>query len=169
MAITPDAERKRRSRAHQSGDHSTCLPGYCPEVTPVKVEMPAGAGYAFGPGGQSLWDECGRGADLKPGIRRLLVEACRIADRLDRLDSALADPEARWLTVHAQPNEEAYRIIVDKVLAEARQQATVLGGLMARIYPTPVAKPATEQPEESPRADKPANVLDFGPLAARRG
>ena len=90
------AERQRRYRAHKRGDHSLCDPNRgCNGVTPVTGGS-AGSGPAaptgLGARGHRLWAAL---AESIPGPAHLVLveEACRIADRLDRLDRALVDSE----------------------------------------------------------------------------
>ena len=122
-----DAERQRRSRAHRKGDHSLCLPGRCPVVTP-RDNRPPQRLVEVGPGDLGL-----RGARLYaevsaawPGMtalhRELLLETCRMADRLDQLDVMLAGGD--WLRFHASPtNENEVRVYIDRLLTEARECA----------------------------------------------
>lgn len=85
---------------------------------------------------------------LGPMQRVLLMEACRIADRLDKLETQLTDPESEWLRV--EPDREdptrPVEVVVDKALAESRQQATALKGLIAEIRQA--AKVAPADPKE---------------------
>jgi hypothetical protein len=64
--------------------------------------------------GQRLSDDLTGDADPY-AITVMIVEACRIADRLENLDVLIADQQTQW------------------ALAEARQQATVLRQLLAEI------------------------------------
>ena len=60
----------------------------------------------------------------------LLEEACRIADRLDRLDGVLSGRD--FLRV-GQDEDGDYVLRVDSALSEARQQANVLKQLVAAL------------------------------------
>ena len=86
----------------------------------------------FGPRGQRLWDAY---ADLVDGERGLVLleEACRTADRLDRLDALLVGDEDVWFRLVHNTRTEDYEIKVDGALVEARQQAAVLRQLLSSI------------------------------------
>lgn len=138
MGLTA-TERQRRSRAHKADDHSLCDPKRCPDapaaavtgdVTP-SVTRDSGAPRWFRAGGQRLWDEMG-GDGLSGTQRVLLEQACRIVDRLDRLDAILNGRDRAWLTLDVGDDGEI-TVIVDKVLGESRQQATALKQLFAEL------------------------------------
>jgi hypothetical protein len=156
------AERKRRSRAHQRGDHSLCIPGRCEDVTPqVTVEEPRHErdseqvseqvsathlnprGPELGPSGSALWLEMTKDGQLPALQAVLLLEACRIADRLDKLDAQLRGED--WLRFLADEAGSEVSVVVDKVLAEARQQATALKQIVAELR-TAAGKPASKTP-----------------------
>lgn len=62
----------------------------------------------------------------------LLEEACRIADRLDRLDALLIGDRDSWVRVVSDGNGE-YELVIDSALTEARQQALALRQLLSSI------------------------------------
>lgn len=72
-------------------------------------------------------------AESPPGPLRtqLLVEACRIADRLDLLDIQLHG--GSWLRFRHDETGTEVTVYIDRVLAEAREQATALRGLVAEL------------------------------------
>lgn len=172
------AERARRARRHKRGDHTLCDPTRrCealelldlePLPTPMAaapVAEPDEAPRRRGPRGQQLWDDLA-GVDLPPTHRVLLDEACRIVDRLDRLDGAL-ERKKTWLRFDTADTGEVI-VIVDNVLAETRQQASTLKALIAEIRaaaPKPSAKPAR------PSAAKPkgGGLADLTARIAARG
>lgn len=139
--LTP-AERQRRSRRHKAGDHSLCDPGRgcgrpqpAPEPSPSLEPTRPLVAQSFGPRGTQLWDEMS-GAQLGPSHRVLLVEACRLADRLDRLDGMLSGAE--WFT-ERHDDDERLVVVVDALLAEARQHASALRAIVAQLEPRPKA------------------------------
>lgn len=77
---------------------------------------------------QALWDELA--PHLDAAGRVMLLEACRIADRLDRLD-AIIDGNDEWLRISTEQGDVI--VAVDAALAEARGQATTLRGLLADL------------------------------------
>lgn len=66
----------------------------------------------------------------------LVQEACRIADRLDALDEIVTG-KAEWIELMKFRMRLSDDVVVevkfDNVLAEARQQASALRGLMAQL------------------------------------
>lgn len=132
------ALRQRRSRLHKRGDHTLCVLGRCPDVTPPVTRDTASdqgertAGLAAA--GRSLWSLMTAGAMLGPMQKVLLLEACRIVDRLEKLDAQLRGAERDWLRLEPLDDEgTAYVVIVDKALSESRQQAATLKGILAEI------------------------------------
>lgn len=136
MADSP-ALRARRSRRHSSGDHSICRPdAYCRTSTeddpqrlvatlPVSV-----SNVTLGERGQELWQA------LRPTLAgplqvALLLEVCRIADRLDTLDRQLHGDA--WLRFRHHESGVEVTVYVDRVLSEAREQATTFKGLVAEL------------------------------------
>lgn len=147
-AKASDAERARRYRRHKSGDHSMCLLGRCAAVTedgnvtlpgyvtpetslPVGVTPPEGLASR----GSSLWRDVTTGASLGPLEATMLAEACRIADRLEQLDRQLRGED--WLRFHARDDAGTQiDVYVDKVLSEAREQATAFKGIWSELKKT---------------------------------
>jgi hypothetical protein len=81
----------------------------------------------------TLWREM-NGDQLAPAVRVLLEEACRIADRLDKLDRLLDGDAEQWVRlVEDRGDPERQFVVIDRPLAEARQQATALKQLIAEI------------------------------------
>ncbi|MGH3096954.1 MAG: hypothetical protein ACRDMV_13265 [Streptosporangiales bacterium] len=130
-----DAQRARRYRRHKAGDHSLCTPGRCPALTAPSVVMIAAEsaeqGRVLGRSGAELWDRIM--ADQTPGPVQavLLLEACRITDRLDALDRQLRGED--WLRFRHDGSGVEVTVYVDKVLAEAREQAVALKTILAEL------------------------------------
>lgn len=175
------AERQARFRAHRAGRHDLCPPDReCRSGRPQRrgraspaldeapspgrgAPLPHGAGPREGMAGglaRELWDE------LSPllGIahRVVLLEACRLADRLDRLD-AIVDGNDEWLRISTDEGGEIV-VAVDAALAEARQGATALRGMVADLVKALPKTPAGRgaQPKGGGLADLSARI------AARR-
>lgn len=127
------ALRTRRSRKHADDDHSLCIPGRC-EVLDAQdgtVPGPRDGQLALGPSGQRLHDEITKGGVLQPTTRVMLLEACRMVDRLDQLDRQLHGGD--WLRFRRREDELHVIVHMDRALAEAREQATALRGLLTDI------------------------------------
>jgi hypothetical protein len=137
MADSP-AIRQRRYRLHKGGDHSLCVLGRCESVTPP-VTRNTGSDLqeqtgGLGPAGRNLWSLMTGGKLLGPMQMVMLLEACRIVDRLDKLDAQLRGVDREWLTLEsADPEGSTLVVVVDRALSEARQQAATLKGLLAEI------------------------------------
>jgi hypothetical protein len=87
----------------------------------------------LGPTGDRLWRELD-GAKLTGGRRNLAIEACRIADRLDKLDRLLRGDAEDWLDfVDTRGNPNRQELVINAPLAESRQQATALKQIVAEL------------------------------------
>jgi len=147
------AERARRYRRHRQGDHSLCLVGNCTAVTavtvtenvtlnlPVTRTEPVDAVPGLGERGQRLWDDVT--AYWKPPAmhREMLLEACRMADRLEKLDRQLKGED--WLRFWTRDDDGSeVTVYVDKVLSEARELAGQFRMVIADLAKAmPAAKP----------------------------
>lgn len=70
---------------------------------------------------------------MDPAQIVILEEACRTADRLDRLDSILRGVDAEWLRLRLGADEGDVTVVLAGPLAEARQQQTVLKQLLVAL------------------------------------
>lgn len=131
---TSATERQRRSRAHKRGDHSLCSPQRCDGHGVTDVTDPASADtVTFGARGRRLWGELTK-VPPEPAARVLIEEACRIADRLDKLDRLLTGEADDWLgIVESKGDPDRQELVINAPLAEARQQATALKQLLAEL------------------------------------
>lgn len=146
-------EYQRRYRRHRNGDHSQCERHKCP-VRAVEDALDAqnaaqrpAQGAAEAPetaseqprlrkSGQELYDAVMAVTQgLSPLQMPLLLEACRIADRLDRLDIQLHGGD--WLRFRTRSEDESgvteVVMVVDRLLAESREQAVALKGIVADL------------------------------------
>jgi hypothetical protein len=72
--------------------------------------------------------------DALTGIARALAdEAVLIVERLEILDAQLQGDPATWLGITLRMPAEVAEVTVNAPLAEARQQATALKGLLAEL------------------------------------
>lgn len=66
----------------------------------------------------------------------LIVEAARIADRLDEIDGIITG-RTEWIELMhfrvSNGDQQTVTVTLDGVLAEARQQATTLRGILAQL------------------------------------
>ena len=95
---------------------------------------------------QALHDELS--PDLNPLARLLLVETLRVADRLDYFDRLIAGKSRRgeWLRLQ-EGDQGEMRVVVDDLLAEARQHGTALKTMLAELMKALPKAPATPEPK----------------------
>jgi hypothetical protein len=82
--------------------------------------------------GERLVADLGRDDDPY-GIKVMVTEAGRIADRLDTLAALLSGERSSWLSLKLGRDKQI-EVKVDNALGEARHQATTLRGLLAEIH-----------------------------------
>ena len=88
----------------------------------------------LGPRGAALWVSVTESHTLAAPEVEILTEACRCADRLERLDEHLHDEDLSWLDVEKLRSDGAtFRVTVDAALSEARQQQNILKQLIASL------------------------------------
>lgn len=89
----------------------------------------------LGEAGSSLRQSLIRGREFDPAAEALLLEACRIADRLDKLDKLLRGEGHEWITVETkfQGRDSTTEIVIDEALAEARQQANAFRQIIVTL------------------------------------
>lgn len=81
--------------------------------------------------GQRLIADLAR-PDDRFALTVMIVEAARIADRLEKLDQLLSGQQKMWAQLRENREGDIY-IQVDNALSEARQQATVLRHLIGEV------------------------------------
>lgn len=86
-----------------------------------KDDVPAGLGLA----GIDLWIGVSAGRELDAAGKVLLLNACRIADRLNALDSEIG---GRLLSYNQRGDE-----VINPLISEHRQQFSTLAGILARM------------------------------------
>lgn len=175
MALTA-AERQRRSRAHNADDHRFCDPLRCPDAVTVAVTetvtspavtavtdpavtaaAPVTSPAAPSPPvlqarGRRLWRQVLDQGPLSATELVLLEEACRLADRCDRLDAFLRGESREWarfVPLVGDGGGDTVVVIIDKALAESRQQALALRqvlGDLARARAGATGRPAAAAP-----------------------
>lgn len=159
MADRTAAERQRRYRKHRAGDHSLCPPDRedCTTVTvTASVTRDAVTRDApdLGTRGCRLWRQLTDGAELQPAERVLAEEACRLADRLDRLDAILRGDEDAWMRFRVNEDGTEVTVTLDKALSEARQQQVALKTLLAELRQSRGSKPQEQPKQEASRRDE---------------
>lgn len=172
--MASNTERSRRLRAHRKDDHSLCLATSCDAgnatavaSATVAVAPPVGLGAR----GTAMWSDLVT-ASTGPAERVLIAEACRIADRLERLDRQLRGADREWLRLTWRETEGDLIVTVDKALSEARQQAVALKQLLGEIRqaqaPAKSAPARTAAPGPTAPPEVPSGVADLTGRIRRR-
>jgi hypothetical protein len=92
---------------------------------------------------------------LPPLARRLALEACRIVDRLDRLDGLLRGAEDEWFRLDLPEGSQLMTVAVNGAMVEARQQANTLRSLASEIR---AATPTGSDEDEGDALDQIASA-----------
>ena len=87
----------------------------------------------LGKRGGQLWTEMTTDASWGPAELVLLEEACRLADRMDRLDSLLSGDIDTWLRLRVDDSGVDVSVQVDSALSEARQHAVAFKAILAEL------------------------------------
>lgn len=90
---------------------------------------------SFGARGQQLWADLTADRDADAAWLVLAEEACRIADRLDRLEALIAGDDREWARIDftVRGDRKEIRLVFDDALAEARQQANALRQIVTTL------------------------------------
>lgn len=167
------AERQRRYYRHRRGDHSLCDPARrCELIEQAEANEAVASADArpsgrYGPRGQALHDALRTEPWLGPLQVPMLDEACRIVDRLDRLDAAL-ESKGTWLRYERDDGGDVV-ITIDSVLAETRQQEMALRSLLVELDKVS-ARAGKASPGGSQPSKKGGGLSDLSArIAARRG
>lgn len=87
----------------------------------------------LGDSGRELWSSVTANRPLDAASKVLLLNACRIVDRLDALD---AEIDGRLLSFNARGDE-----IINPLISEHRQQYATLAGILGRMGLGELPKP----------------------------
>ncbi len=83
--------------------------------------------------GLAFWDAL-TARVLPPAALVLAAEACRMADRLERLDAILRSEVTEWARIQIPDRDsDDMALVIDAGLSEARQQAGMLRQLLTSI------------------------------------
>ncbi|MGZ4621470.1 MAG: hypothetical protein ACXVGF_04725 [Blastococcus sp.] len=93
------------------------------------------APVGLGARGQALWAELASEREFDAAGRVLAEEACRMADRLDRLHALISGDDREWARVEfsVRGDRKEIRLVFDDALAEARQQANALRQIVTSL------------------------------------
>ncbi|QNQ90730.1 hypothetical protein GP475_08825 [Corynebacterium poyangense] len=108
-----------------------------------------------------LWEEVHKAYEVDGVSRELVVEACRLADRCERMAAALSSKKTLWFELGEPSDLDSggveIQIVVNSMIGEARASQAALATTLAKIGALPKIKP---------KEDQRVNVLDQ--LAERR-
>jgi hypothetical protein len=76
---------------------------------------------------------------FNPAQEVLAEEACRLADRLDRLDGLLAGGTTAWAFLRPDRDGDGVTLVVNSAMAEARQGALALRQVVESLGLEPAA------------------------------
>ena len=87
--------------------------------------------------GAALWEAVTAEYEISPGAAITLAEACRIADRMERMAAALSSGSTLWLELSDDDRDRAedggVPIVVNGMVAESRQLANQYNVLMRQL------------------------------------
>ena len=86
----------------------------------------------FGPGGQQLWDAITAAHELDAQQEVQLTEACRMKDRLDKLDELLRGDVGAWATIEDFDGHPSV-LVISSALDKANTTANVMKQLLAAM------------------------------------
>lgn len=109
--------------------------------------------HALEPRGLRLYRSIAEGKKLTEPEIANLVEACRIADRLERLNGLISGDADSWMYIkESRADDGEIQVIINDPMKEARMHAAALRSLLA---PFEVAK------AEQPAGEVPSNVANI--------
>lgn len=99
-------------------------------VAAVERETPAGAPTFLKRAGRELWEEITAAYDLDASARVVLLEVCRMRDRLERFAAALSSQSTLWFEL-GEPQETMdgdvqMQVVVSGMISEARQMQAAI-------------------------------------------
>lgn len=87
----------------------------------------------LGTGGRELWRAIANGQDLDAAQKVQLLEACRLKDRLDKLDALLRGDVDTWARVVFKESTGEWALNIDSAATLANQTANLLKQMLAAL------------------------------------
>lgn len=119
-----------------------------PTPTESSTEHPAPDKSYLRAGGKALWDEVHALYEVDPIGEVVLLEACRMKDRLDRLAGALAASSALWFElgdpIETAQGDTEIKVIVNGMIGEARQLQAAIAVALGKVGVLKPAKQASQ-------------------------
>lgn len=111
--------------------------------------------------GRALWAELVCDPEVPASRKVLAGEACRLADRLDRLDMLLSGDVESWASLTHKLLTQDYELKIDGAAAEARQAAAALRQILSQLAADSTSKASGGSLADelaARRADREANA-----------
>ncbi len=106
--------------------------------------------HNLGERGLDLYESVATGKTLtRPEVVNL-VEACRLADRLEKFDGLIRGDSAEWFEFEQSLDGRVVTVQVADVVRQARMHAATLKALLAGFESSKAAEDAAEPPGEVP-------------------
>ena len=109
--------------------------------------------------GSALWDAL-VAKDTSTADRVLAGEACRLADRLDKLDELLAGDVELWCRLTHRLQTRDYELKIDGAAAEARQAAAALRQIFSQLAKASAPQSAGDDLDDELAAKRAARGTD---------
>lgn len=91
-----------------------------------------GSEVSLGATGTQLWNDIHKAREVPAHMKVLVLNACRIADRLDKISDDLASDGRLTITLLSKNGDEINEV-ANPLLIEMRMQAAAFSQLMARM------------------------------------
>lgn len=95
--------------------------------------MTATAPDGLSAGGRALWRDITEAHELDAAQRVQLTEACRIKDRLDKLDALLSGDVGEWMSLNFDEMGAEATLVVNSAAKLANESANLLKQLLAAL------------------------------------
>ncbi|MDY0828577.1 hypothetical protein SK224_05490 [Microbacterium sp. BG28] len=113
--------------------------------------------HRLGERGLALYDAVAQARKLTPTELVTLVEACRLADRLERFDELINGERDEWLRLDVNDDGSEITVVLTDVVRQARMHAATLKALLAGFESSAAAASEDAQPS----GEVPGNVADI--------
>lgn len=112
--------------------------------------------HRLGDRGLALYDAVAEGRKLSAPEVVTLVEACRLADRLERFDGLINGDRDSWLQLDLNETGDEITVVLTDVVRQARMHAATLKTLLAGFESS-----AGAENEGAPTGEVPSNVANI--------
>lgn len=110
--------------------------------------------HRLGDRGLALYEAVAGGRPLSAPLSATevvtLVEACRLADRLEKFDGLISGDRDEWLRLDLNETGDELTVVLTDVVRQARMHAATLKALLAGFETPKASEGADELPKEVP-------------------